>query len=635
MNARGKLPPVAALLLSIALAACAWIGHSALAAGAFAENGLPQLGAWTFRRAFFHAAPVALALAFAGIGAFAFLVRRSGSTRRAGSGMAIAAGLIAGALAFVDRVLIPSIDPANLPFFARTPEGFRAFFGRAIETKFQTLLSGHFKPGLLVVLVAAWVVFVGLAWIAQWLVGRLRRDRRLPANADSRAGLYALAGAVFCWIVVASTAALAGSIPPVDAGAARPNVVLISVDTLRADRLGCYGGPSENSPSIDALAARSTLFDNAVAPSSWTLPSHAGMLTGHQPGLLGVTGVRHVVPQSVLTLAELLKADGYRTHGFFTHLFVSGPYGFDQGYDDYTYVESERAADVVDDALAVIDHAKRIGKATFVFLHLFDPHWPYDAPDSARTPVPEDLRATIDPLVATRDFYEYAKGVLAGGEPVADYFRSEYDREVRYVDRQLDRLFNRLDLTNTIVIVTADHGEEFLEHGFVGHSITLYEEVLHVPLIVYAPGRPPARVAGPDVSICSIPATIADLFNVPIPGDVFPSLLASTEPRWLVNETALGGRLRVSVRSPDRMKWIEPFDAEYRDLKVEHDEELYDLAADPREQTNVVESRQNARDRLLIESETFRALIRKAAADDEERELDAETIERLKALGYL
>lgn len=269
--------------------------------------------------------------------------------------------------------------------------------------------------------------------------------------------------------------------PPREEPSRRPNVVLIGVDTLRADHLGCYGYARPTSPRIDAFAAESAVFRQAIASSPWTLPSFASMLTGlvpsHHRAGEGRPDSRSGLDTRFPTLASILQAQGYATGSFVSNGWVSTRVGLARGFAEHTlFMRSEQAAQA---AVRFVDaHADQ---PFFAFVHLLAPHAPYEPP-------PEDAALFIDPAydgpVGTRfDVMEKAE-TDADRRRVVDL----YDGEIRLTDRLIGSILDALSargLTErTMIVVTADHGEELLDHGARGHGHTLYQELLHVPLLV-------------------------------------------------------------------------------------------------------------------------------------------------------
>jgi len=326
-----------------------------------------------------------------------------------------------------------------------------------------------------------------------------------------------------------------------------PNVIVIVVDTLRADHLSSYGYERKTTPFLDSLAAEGVRFENAISPSSWTQPSHASMLTGRY------TYEHHAETQPLddtyPTMGEAMQANGYRTGAFSGNtLFFTRRQGFGRGFlhfeDNYQSVPDaflnsslygylfdyyglrkilhyegvptrRLASDINQSALNWID--QNDNKPFFVFINYFDVHDPYTPPESYLSK------------------YGPTQGGLVNGfveryhpDLTPEQLQSEidaYDGSVNYVDDQIKALFAELlsrgELDNTIVIITADHGEELGEHGLLQHSASLYRQEIHVPLIVWGAGVPSGKVIDTPVSTTAFPATILNLVNAN--ADIFPS----------------------------------------------------------------------------------------------------------------
>jgi len=393
----------------------------------------------------------------------------------------------------------------------------------------------------------------------------------------------------------------------------RPNVVLISIDTLRADRLGCYGYAGAETPAFDALARQGTLFRRAYSPLPLTLPAHATMLTGLEPpahGLVdnGLTAVALGAP----TLAERLQAAGYDTAAFVAAFVLNRVFGLDRGfdlYDDGPPAETELqglfhgvadARERLDAALAWL--ARPRARPFFLFLHLYDVHAPHVAPG-----------------------------------PFARRFASRpYDGEVAYVDSQVRRLLDVLEArglaSHTLVILTADHGESLGDHGEQTHGILVYDATLHVPLILRLPGNVPAgRVVEDPVGLADLTPTVLDLLGLPPSGPShgraqLGSRSGGARVLWAQSDYAARhygwARLR-SVRR-DRWKFIDA-----------PRPELYDVSRDPAEtrdvaseQPAVVAEMASVLARLEVELGRARPAAPPTGPDDETRG-------RLAALGYV
>ncbi|MBM4392655.1 MAG: sulfatase [Deltaproteobacteria bacterium] len=274
----------------------------------------------------------------------------------------------------------------------------------------------------------------------------------------------------------------------------QPDLVLVSIDSLRADHLGSYGNPRDVSPFLDQLAASGLRFENALASSPWTLPSHVTMLSGRGPLEHNVIEDDRRIPGDLPLVAERLRDAGYATGGFVSTIYVSSDYGFDRGFDtfvDYDLTKTGnlqrqvRAEKLVDDALAWL--SAQPGKPAFLFVHLYDVHYPYLPPEpwGARYDKPGTKKST-----RYKNYAYYKTHPLTDKQ--LEHQRAQYDECIRYVDDQLARLHAALERAgrkNTWV-VTADHGEEFGERGSWGHAHTLHPEVMRVPLIVS--DQPPA-----------------------------------------------------------------------------------------------------------------------------------------------
>jgi arylsulfatase A-like enzyme/Tfp pilus assembly protein PilF len=283
----------------------------------------------------------------------------------------------------------------------------------------------------------------------------------------------------------------------------RLNVILITLDTTRADRLGCYGYAGAVTPNLDALARKGVRFAKAYAQVPLTLPSHTSIMTGLNPYAHGVhNNGTYALPPGTPTLAQTLKAQGYRTAAFTASFSVDSRFGLDLGFDLYDddiqpgspfkSVNGERRAEQV---LQVFEpwFEKNAGGPDpfFAWIHFFDPHLPYNPPSPIREEFP--------------------------GRP--------YDGEIAYMDAIVGQVMLRLKakdlLAKTLVVVVGDHGESFGEKGEWGHGVFLYEPAVHVPLLLFAEGRLPAgKVVPARVRLIDILPTVLDLLEIPVPGKV-------------------------------------------------------------------------------------------------------------------
>ena len=420
----------------------------------------------------------------------------------------------------------------------------------------------------------------------------------------------------------------------------RPNVVLISLDTLRADHLGTYGCDLPTSPVLDRFAAEGTLFEQAIAAYPSTPPSHMTMMTGVYPGVHGVFGPLMVLPPDIPTLAELLAASGYQTAAVTEDGMLVGGAGFQRGFSYYR----ENKGTSIWDASGQVDvtfpaglrwlEAHR-GERFFLFLHTYQVHEPYSPPPAYNifTTYPENGKEV--PITAST--------------PAAIRDRHLYAGEVRYVDAELGRVLEKLaalgEAERTLVVVTSDHGEEFYEHGWKGHDETLYDEVLHVPLIMRGPGIVPAGLRVPaQVSLVDLMPTLLDLLGVPVPPTVQGTSLVPLfrTPAAPAFAARVAFAELVKKRQPylkgaraGGLKWIFP------ELPG-RPPEVYDLRNDPGEHHNIASAELIAQGATLVEQ--YRASVgsvqarlagRTGGPEATPPALDERTIEKLRALGYV
>ncbi len=304
----------------------------------------------------------------------------------------------------------------------------------------------------------------------------------------------------------------------------KPDVILLSVDTLRADHLGAYGYARDTSPFFDELAASGTLFEQAWSPSPWTLPSHTTMLSGLLPAHHGAIEDHLRIPAAVPLVQEAFQQAGYGTSGTVATLFVSSKFGFDRGFDHFEdFGIKTKAANNLStvDADHVFHHAlnwaqqQPAGKPLFAFVHVYDVHYGYDAP------APYNIKFDRAPEWGDekyKNYWAYKKRMV--NQPQLQHQIAQYDEEIAFTDAMFRELVEtwRRSGRDLIVAVTADHGEEFGERGSWGHGHTLWPEQLHVPLIVNGPGVANQRVSQ-RVGTEDIAPTLAALAGVPFRAD--------------------------------------------------------------------------------------------------------------------
>jgi len=416
---------------------------------------------------------------------------------------------------------------------------------------------------------------------------------------------------------------------PAGAGS-RPDVLLIVVDTLRADHLGSYGYARDTSPHIDALAADSTRYTRAFSHAPWTTPSVAALLTSRYPASLGIANVQSPLPDGVALLPELLRDAGYRTGAFVSHSFVSRKWGFARGFDSFDESQVKGHLATTSPALSdlAIDWLERhLGdQPVFLLLHYFDPHFGYleqrDFPFEGRDP------SYTGPVRSGSLPSRFADAPETLGADDLRELRRLYDSEIALTDREIGRVLACLRdagrYASSVVVLTGDHGEEFLDHGALDHAKTLYDELVRVPLLVKLPGRPPATVDSP-VALVDVLPTLLDWLDLEAPlGVRGRSLLAeAAAPRPIFLETQRLRRLRAVVHGDHKL--IVDLDS--------GDAQLFDLAADPGERSDLAGERPEqvaALRRLLDDWAGGQPEVR-----GEPLELSDEERERLEALGYL
>jgi arylsulfatase A-like enzyme len=384
----------------------------------------------------------------------------------------------------------------------------------------------------------------------------------------SRLVVRALAGAVL--------AAACGRDP-------RPDVLLVVLDTVRADHLSVYGYERPTSPALEALARDGVVYRNAFAAGTWTPPSHASLFTGllpsshrvgHASASGGVGEGIHALDPSVPTLAEGLRAVGYRTAAFVgNHGYLHPVFGLGRGFERYRWRNLDTAGRLAATVVPWLE--RRRGRSVFLFLNLIDAHEPYAPPPPYDRLFPGRLERPVP---------EHPQDVLTvtGRLPAADemaHYVSQYDGEIRYVDDRLAEVFavlrrqGRYD--NALIIVTADHGELLGEHGRWGHGGDPIHPLVHVPLVVKYPGSRRVGVDERPVGLADVPATVLAVLGL-------PALGAGQVPLWERSGVAVAEAV-----GPDRVvraaydgaghELVETIVSGRREVRV------YDLRSDPAE----------------------------------------------------
>jgi len=393
------------------------------------------------------------------------------------------------------------------------------------------------------------------------------------------------------------------------------NVVVITIDTLRPDHLGCYGYKQIRTPAIDSLAAESVLFERAYTVVPVTLPSHSAMFTGTYPPFSGMHDFSaNVLNPQQPTLATILRQNGYATGAVVGSAVLDSRFGLNQGFDFYydhfdfsrlqesNLDEMERPGNVVaDETIAWL--AQNYRKKFFLWMHLYDPHFPY------RPPPPYDKQ----------------------------YVSQPYDGEIAFADAQVARVLEFLKakglFSNTVIVLAGDHGEGLGEHGEKTHGFFIYNSTLHVPFMMHLPTRSAGRVTTP-VSLADLMPTVLAVLHIPAPPKVQGKDLTSL----FSNEGSGGDRSLYSETYLPRLhfNWSElkgAQNASYHFIDAPRPE-LYDLKKDPKETTNLFTEKKAVGEEMRAK---LNNLIREYSANQELAQktgLDPALMERLKSLGY-
>ncbi|MGA1826164.1 MAG: sulfatase-like hydrolase/transferase, partial [bacterium] len=420
----------------------------------------------------------------------------------------------------------------------------------------------------------------------------------------------------------------------------KTNVLFISIDTLRADFLGCYGNDDIKTPNIDTLAQEGLLYTNAYTPVPVTLPSHTTMMTGQYPIGHGIrnNGTFRVKKESY-TLAEMFKSMGYETGAFIGAFVLDSRFGLEQGFDVYddkmdtaaenmSFVYNERRAEtVVNSAIAWLQEKKE--KPFFLWMHCFDPHAPYNPPP----PFNEPATATTK-------------------QDLRENSQKNYSGEIAYTDHCLGNLFKEMKnmgiYDNTLICFTADHGESLYQHGEPSHAIFIYDTTLHVPLIFHYPAKiKKATVMKKNVSLVDIFPTILDLLDIGLKNSDLQGhsiLPESIDPRGEDFEEDI---YRLKEEQPMycetfyplyNHKWSPLEGVRTREWKYIRapKPELYSLISDPNELTNLHDEMPEQANKMVALLEKVQVKFSHSDGDESnEMVMDSDTRARLESLGYI
>lgn len=422
------------------------------------------------------------------------------------------------------------------------------------------------------------------------------------------------------------------------------SVILIGVDTLGARHLGLYGSRRPTSPFLDRRARSGRVFERAFSTSPWTLPSFASMFTGLLPSGHGV----HVVLRkdghrrfgkldaSAPTLAEVLAANGFATTAIVQNPILRTEFGLHRGFEVYDLdagdnVSHRKADAVLERALAWVDRHELADRRFFLFVHLFDPHLNYDAPEPFRGGFTRQIGSRLQlPIQGAKSIRDRISRLTAADR---EFIEAAHDEEVRALDEQLRLFFDGLAARElddeTLVVLTADHGEEFFEHGGFEHGHTMFDELLRVPLIVWGPGVSAGREPSP-VSVADVAPTVLEALGIERPGTMFGMSLwpALRERRTIgrrplvAESTKYGSEQKALILWPHKLV-VRP---------VEGKRALFDVAADPGERRDLVQAQPELAASL---GAMLDGLAAGRAPRAEQRKVPPEVVEALHALGYV
>lgn len=413
-------------------------------------------------------------------------------------------------------------------------------------------------------------------------------------------------------------------------GEVPPGVVVVVIDTLRWDHSSVYGHNRDTTPTLAALAQDSTVYQRAHSQAPWTTPSIGSILSSRYPSDLGIQRYGNALPDDAEMLAEQLRRAGYRTGAVVSHSYCATEWGFEQGFDSFDQraigdPDAESSEQVTDTALGFLREAR--GQPFFLFVHYFDPHFAYlDHPGFGFSD-PADYQGPIRSGLAIRKLRKLVPGLEA--QDWAELLRL-YDLEIAHTDQQLGLLVDGMKelglYDDSLLVVTADHGEEFGDHGRWGHTVRLYDESVRVPLIVRYPGQAPTRVQR-SVGLVDVMPTLLAALDLPAPEGMVGVDLRQvpSRPRPVFMETSKGARMDAVVLGDHKL---------IRDHRADS-WELYDLQADPREQVDLTATRPELLAELRGSLEAWRGRASEGSSEGAQVDISAEDAARLEALGYL
>ncbi len=455
----------------------------------------------------------------------------------------------------------------------------------------------------------------------------------------------------------------------------QPNILLIIMDAARASNLSCYGYHRPTTPNLERFAERCVVYEKAISPAGWSLPSHASMFTGLYPSCHGAHDQHKYLVPECPTLAELLRSRGYRTLALCDNAYVSETTGLARGFEEFNpsftkvppaFRRIRRKADTgLSLLLGTRDAGARVTnrqfaatlrrlqndeRPFFMFVHYLEPHAPYWPPKKYRHYLPHGVSSKQAGQV-NQDRVKYLANLVPMDERDFEILTALYDGEITYLDTRVAQVINYLEesglLDRTMVIITADHGENVGDHQMMGHAYCLYDTLVHVPLIIHYPkgtassGRVEHQVQTLDL----LPTVLSMLGDTSL--ETWRSLqgydlLSSDRHEFTIAEQANPDLTTFYQRFPavdvsgydralkmlrtDRYKYIWCSDGKH---------ELYDLETDPDEQHNIFDDNPSIAEQLDSRLKEWLGSFEAATPSDQVPEFDEQVKERLRGLGYL
>lgn len=431
-------------------------------------------------------------------------------------------------------------------------------------------------------------------------------------------------------VTESATADITAPSAAIDSGSASAvrNLILISLDTLRPDHLGLYGYSRATSPNLDRFAQRAVVFERATAQASSTRPSHQSLFLSKPPSTAALGG---------LALAEVLAEQGFRTAAYTGGGNISSKLGFARGFEVYEENSAGLASELPKAAAWLRTHRD---ERFFLFLHTYDIHLPYDPPEPHYSMFTQPYNGPVRGDNSRPILRREAGLNKEVSEPVEldasdrEHVVSLYDGGIHYTDAQLAHLFALIEELkledDTAIVFFSDHGEEFWEHGSVIHSRTLYQELIHVPLLIHAPGLAPARIST-IVPMMDVSPTLLELLGMEPPSEFEGRTLAP-----LITGQEAQDQHRTVVSEQRSLKSMLEFPWKLVRDEASGEVSLFDLASDPGEHNNLASTQPEVLARLNKQlSDRFKGHLDTAVPEVQPGIEDPELLERLRVLGYI